>query len=79
MLVQAQFVARPRNYESSRNNVLTTLSKVPTMLTTFFAAIEQGFYKAEQYEVFARKSDGELAALALSRDDLPRFVMFGKK
>jgi hypothetical protein len=49
------------------------------VLTTFFAAAEEGFNKAELYEALTRKSDGELAALGPSRDHLPRFVMFGKR
>jgi hypothetical protein len=57
----AYFVTRPQNYESGRNNVLTTLSKVPNALTTLFAAVDEDFYKAEQYEALARKSDRELA------------------
>jgi uncharacterized protein YjiS (DUF1127 family) len=69
---QAHFVALPQNFESNPSKVLTTL-------TTFFSAVEEGFNKAEQYEALARKSDSELAALGLSREDLPRFVMFGKK
>jgi hypothetical protein len=41
-------------------------------------AVSEGFNKAELYERLARKSDAELAALGLRREDLPRFVMFGK-
>jgi hypothetical protein len=65
------FVVLLQNYESNRNKVITTLSKVLTTLTMFFAAVEEGLNKAAQYEVLARKSDSEL-------EDLPRFVMFGK-
>jgi hypothetical protein len=39
--------------------------------------VEEGFNKAEHYEALARKSHSEPAALGLSREDLPRFVMFG--
>jgi hypothetical protein len=67
-----QRAALPQNYKSNRGKVLA-------MLTTFFAAVQAGFNVAEQYEALARNSDSELAALGLSREDLPRFVMFGKK
>jgi hypothetical protein len=68
---QAHFVARLQNYERDRSNVLTTL-------TAFFAAIEEGFDRARRYEALARRSDSELAALGLSREDLLHFVMLGK-
>ena len=44
-----------------------------------FAAVEEGFYKAEQYGALARKSDRELGALGSSHADLPHSVVFGKK
>ena len=71
-IVQSHFVAPVQNFENNRSKVLTTL-------TTFFAAVEEGFDKAEHYEALARKSYSGLAALGLSREDLPRFVMFGKR
>jgi hypothetical protein len=61
---------------AGRKALLHNLSQVVTTLTTLFAAVEEGFNKAEQYEALARKSDSELAALGLSREGLPRFVMF---
>ncbi|MBO0758535.1 MAG: hypothetical protein J2P54_22015 [Bradyrhizobiaceae bacterium] len=72
--VQAQFAALLQNYESNQSKVLTTLSKVLTTLTAFSAAVREGVNKAEQDEALARKSDRELAALGLSREDLPRFI-----
>jgi uncharacterized protein YjiS (DUF1127 family) len=39
----------------------------------------EGFNKAELYERLARKSDAELAALGLRREDLPRIAMFGRR
>jgi hypothetical protein len=47
-------------------------------LGSLLAAVGEGFNKAELYERLARKSDAELAALGLRREDLPRVVMFGK-
>jgi hypothetical protein len=47
-------------------------------LGSLLEAVSEGFNKAELYERLARKSDAELAALGLRREDLPRFVMFGK-
>jgi hypothetical protein len=72
--MQTHFVVPLQNYESNRtlNNLLRTLK-------TFFSAVEEGFDKAQKYEALTRKLDSELAALDLSREDLPRFVMFGKK
>jgi hypothetical protein len=69
--IQAQSVALLQNYDSKPGKSLATLA-------TVCAAVEEGFNKAEQFEVLARKSDSELAALGLMREDLPRFVMFGK-
>jgi uncharacterized protein YjiS (DUF1127 family) len=69
--IQAQSVALLQNYDSKPSKILTTLA-------TIISAVEDGFNKAQQYEVLARKSDGELAALGLTREYLPRFVMFGK-
>jgi hypothetical protein len=53
-------------------------SKFFSTLASFFSAIEEGFNKAEQYEVLTRKSDSELAACGLRREDLPRLAMFGR-
>jgi hypothetical protein len=53
-------------------------SKILTALATFFSAVEEGFNNVEQYEILARKSNSELAALGLARKDLPRVVMFGR-
>jgi uncharacterized protein YjiS (DUF1127 family) len=69
--IQAQSDALLRNCDSKPGKLLTTL-------LTFFSAMEEGFNKTGQYEALARKSDSELAALGLTREDLPRFVMFGK-
>jgi uncharacterized protein YjiS (DUF1127 family) len=38
----------------------------------------EGIRKARRYQALTRKSDAELATLGLSREDLPRFVMFGR-
>jgi Mg2+ and Co2+ transporter CorA len=76
-IVQSDFVALVQNFENNRSKVLTTLTTFFTTLTTVFAAVEEGFNKAEHYEALARKSHSEPAALGLSREDLPRFVMFG--
>jgi hypothetical protein len=70
--IQAKSVALLQNCGSKPSKILTTLATVTS-------AVEDGFNKAEQYEVLARKSDSELAALGLKREDLPRFVMFGKR
>jgi hypothetical protein len=48
-------------------------------LGSLLEAASEGFNKAEFYERLARKSDAELAALGLRREDLARFVMFGKR
>jgi len=77
-IAQSNFVALVQNFENNRSKVLTALTTYFTTLTTFLAALEEGLNKAEQYEALARKSHNELAALGLSREDLPRFVMFGK-
>jgi uncharacterized protein YjiS (DUF1127 family) len=47
-------------------------------LASLFTAIEEGFNKAGRYEALTRKSDSELAAHGLRREDLPRLAMFGK-
>jgi uncharacterized protein YjiS (DUF1127 family) len=69
--IQARSIALLQNCERKQ-------SKIISILATFFSAVEEGFNKAEQYEALARKSDGELAALGITREDLARFVMFGK-
>jgi uncharacterized protein YjiS (DUF1127 family) len=69
--IRAQSVALLHSSNSKPSKILTTLA-------TVISAVEDGFSKAEQYEALARKSDSELAALGLTREDLPRFVMFGK-
>jgi hypothetical protein len=51
-------------------------SRVP--LGSLLAAVSEGFNKAQLYERLARKSDVELAALGLRREDLAPFVMFGR-
>ena len=53
--------------------------KSHTTLGSLLEAVSEGFSKAELYEQLARKSDAELAALGLRREDLPRVVMFGKR
>jgi hypothetical protein len=70
--IQAQPMALLRNCESKQSKIINTLA-------TFFSAVEEGFDKAEKYEALARKSDSELAALGLAREDLPRFVMLGHR
>ena len=45
---------------------------------SYLAAVGEGFNKAEFYEWLARKSDAELAAFGVEREELPRVVMFGK-
>jgi hypothetical protein len=47
-------------------------------LDSLLAAASEGFTKVGLYERLARKSDGELAALGLRREDLPRVVIFVK-
>jgi uncharacterized protein YjiS (DUF1127 family) len=69
--IQAQSIALLQNCSSKPSKILTTL-------VTICSAVGEGIGKAEQYEVLAHKSDSELAALGLTREDLPRFVMFGK-
>jgi uncharacterized protein YjiS (DUF1127 family) len=61
--IPAQSVALLQNYDSRPSKILTTLA-------TVISAVEDGFSKAEQYEALARKSDSELAALGLTREDL---------
>jgi uncharacterized protein YjiS (DUF1127 family) len=53
-------------------------SKTLNTLATLFSAVEEGFNKAEHYEALTRKSDDELAARGLRREDLARLAMFGK-
>jgi uncharacterized protein YjiS (DUF1127 family) len=69
--IQAQSIALLQNCERKQ-------SKIISILAMFFSAVEEGFKKAEQYEALARKSDSELAALGVTREDLARFVMIGK-
>jgi uncharacterized protein YjiS (DUF1127 family) len=69
--IQAQALAILPTCDSKPSKILTTLA-------AFFSAVEEGFTKCEQYEALAHKSDGELAALGITREDLPRLVMFGK-
>jgi uncharacterized protein YjiS (DUF1127 family) len=69
--IQAQTLAALQTYDSRSSKILTTLAAL-------FSAVQEGLNNAEQYEALARKSDGELAALGVTREDLPRFVMFGK-
>ena len=47
-------------------------------LGSLLAAASQGLSKARTYERLACKSDADLAALGLRREDLPRIVMFGR-
>jgi uncharacterized protein YjiS (DUF1127 family) len=70
-VVQTQSIALPRNCERKRGKIINTLA-------TFFSAVEEGFNKAEQYEALAHKSDRQLAALGVTREDLPRLVMLGR-
>jgi hypothetical protein len=70
--IPAQSLALLHSFDSKSCKIFATT------LATIFSAVEEGFSKAEQYEVLARKSEGELAVLGLTREDLPRFVMFGK-
>jgi hypothetical protein len=49
-------------------------SKTLSALASFFSVVEEGFNKAEHYEALARKSDNELAARGLRRQDLPHHV-----
>lgn len=78
-IAQSNFVALVENFENNRSKVVTALTTYFTTLMTFLATVEEGFNKAEQYEALARKSHNELAELGLSREDLPRFVLFGKR
>jgi uncharacterized protein YjiS (DUF1127 family) len=48
-----------------------------TFLAALLSAFREGIGKARRYQVLTRKSDTELAALGISREDLPRHVMFG--
>jgi hypothetical protein len=52
-------------------------SKTLSTLAPFFSVIEEGFNRAEHYEALARKSDDELAARGLRREDLPHYVWKG--
>jgi len=54
-------------------------SKTFNALASLFTAIEEGFSKAERYESLTCKSDNELAARGLRREDLPHLAMFGKR
>jgi len=47
-------------------------------LTALFAALREGVSKARRYQMLAGKSNAELAQLGISREDLPRVVMFGQ-
>jgi uncharacterized protein YjiS (DUF1127 family) len=49
-----------------------------TFLSALLNAFHEGVGKARRYQTLARKSDAELAALGINREDLPRIVMFGK-
>jgi hypothetical protein len=69
--IQAQLLALPQIQDSKPSKIISTIA-------TFLSAFEEGFNKAEQYEALAHKSDSDLAALGLTREDLPRLVMFGK-
>jgi uncharacterized protein YjiS (DUF1127 family) len=69
--IQTQSIALLQNYDSKPNKIVTALA-------TIFSALEEGFSKCEQYEALARKSDSELAALGVSREELARFVMIVK-
>ena len=49
-----------------------------SFLSALVSAFHEGVGKARRYQMLARKSDAELAELGVSREDLPRVVMFGK-
>ena len=69
--IQIRSLAALQSSDSKASKTLRTLASL-------FSAVEEGFNKAEQYEALARKSDAELAARGLRREDLPRLAMFGK-
>jgi uncharacterized protein YjiS (DUF1127 family) len=47
-------------------------------LNALLSSFAEGLGKARRYQALTRKSDAELAALGVRREDLPRFVMFGR-
>ena len=57
--IQAQSIKLSPSHEKGPSMVLTSL-------VTIFAAIEEGFHKAERYEALASKSNSELAAAGLT-------------
>ena len=50
----------------------------PNMLFLLASAFAEGFSKAQRYQTLASRSEQELAALSVTHQDLPRFVMFGR-
>ena len=50
----------------------------PNMLSLLASAFAEGFSKAQRYQTLASRSEHELAALSVTHQDLPRFVMFGR-
>jgi hypothetical protein len=71
LAIQVQPIVLLNSYDIKRSKIVSTLAKI-------FSAVEEGFNKAECYEALSRKSGGERAVPCRTREDLPRFVMFGK-
>jgi hypothetical protein len=57
---------------------VTQACDTPSMLFLLASAFAEGFTKAQRYQLLASCSKHELAALRLTHQDLPRFVMFGR-
>jgi hypothetical protein len=66
-----------RVMRSSQSRTATT-QDTPNMLFLLASAFAEGFAKAQQYQTLASCSEHELAALSVTHQDLPRFVMFGR-
>jgi hypothetical protein len=52
-------------------------SKRSAMLLAVLSGVGEGFAKARRYQTLIDCRQSELAALRVTQQDLPRFVMFG--
>lgn len=59
-------------------SAVTQAGDPPNMLLLLASAFAEGFAKAQRYQALANRSQHELAALSVTHQDLPRYVMFGQ-